>query len=335
MKTHKIIVPLLLILFIGVNTQESGEGIHRGYESLDCTGEFLIAASFIDLVRQDGRKDSNGKVWNFKTYIRLPSIDECEDFDKSGTIIGKKIVVSPDNYKPVVFLPAPIPFTIPFADFDEEANQKLLDSWLDKAVERLPDWRGTESTATLATEIEVEWKINKTLNDPETEHGRLAQIDFKKEPWEIELFLDNIYKKAMVHKIPPEHLIILAQMEEIIHAKQGAALDPWEDGTGYDPRADPIAMEVEAKLDIENKFWPILYGMYPPMIMVIPDPPVDKNYHKNREEFHKLVKKLINKGKLKREDVRTYDRLLEYFETLNETTQIVSGINAEYEGKAE
>ena len=329
MKVYWLIIPLLL--FVGVSTYAD---IYRGYRTIDCTGEYLIADSLIDLYKQDGQEGPDGEVWNFESYIELPFIEECRKF--SGTVaIIVKILLANDDTPPVVFLPVPIPFTIPFADFDEKANQKLLDSWLEKAVERLPDWRGTESTATLATEIEVEWKINKTLNDPETEHGRLAQIDFKKEPWEIELFLDNIYKKAMVHKIPPEHLIILAQMEEIIHAKQGAALDPWEDGTGYDPRADPIAMEVEAKLDIENKFWPILYGMYPPMIMVIPDPPVDKNYHKKREAFHKLVKKLINKGKLGKTDTNRYDDLLKYFETLNETTQIVGAINAKYEGKAD
>ncbi|MYK43990.1 MAG: hypothetical protein F4039_07885, partial [Gammaproteobacteria bacterium] len=187
----------------------------------------------------------------------------------NGLVIGSVFVWS------VVFLPVPIPFTVPWADFDEEKNQELLDSWLEKAVERLADWEGIYSGATLSTEIEVEWKINKTLNDPETEHGRLAQIDFSKEPWEIEVFLENIYTKANAHKIPPEHLIIYAQMEEIIHAKQGAALDTHEDGKGYDGRVDLIAMEIEAKLEIENEMWPILYGMLPPMLMVIPEPGVD------------------------------------------------------------
>ncbi len=329
MKIYRIIVPLLL--FVGVSTNAD---TYRGYRTTDCTGEYLIATSLIDLYKQDGQEGPDGEIWNFESYIELPFIEDCRRF--SGTIsIIVKILLANDDTPPVVFFPTPIPFTVPWADFDEEKNQELLDSWLEKAVERLAGWEGTESTATLATEIEVEWKINKTLNDPETEHGRLAQIDFSKEPWEIEVFLENIYTKANAHQIPPQHLIIYAQMEEIIHAKQGAALDPWEDGSGYDPRADPIAMEVEAKLSIENEFWPILYGMLPPLLMVIPDPPVDKNYHKNREEFHKLVKKLINKGKLKGEDVRTYESLLEYFETLNKKTQIVGAINAKYEGKAE
>ncbi|MYF54130.1 MAG: hypothetical protein F4166_10050 [Gammaproteobacteria bacterium] len=329
MKVYWLIIPLLL--FVGVSMYAD---IYRGYRTIDCTGEYLIADSLIDLYKQDGQEGPDGEVWNFESYIELPFIEDCRRF--SGTVsIIVKILLANDDTPPVVFLPAPFPFTVPWADFDEEKNQELLDSWLPKAKKRRADWEGIYSGATLSTEVTVEWKLNKDIQD-ETERNTLAQIDFEKDPWEIEIFLRNIYVIANAHQIPPQHLIIYAQMEELIHAKQakklaerdGMSTDEFE---GFD-LADFHAMEVEAKITIEEEVWPILYGILPPLLLEpLENNPAFEDYWENREEYYELVEKERN-GEIEEPDVERFEALKEYFRNL---PLVGSRINQKYEGKAE
>ena len=55
MKVYWLIIPLLL--FVGVSTYAD---IYRGYRTIDCTGEYLIADSFLDLIKQEGKKTLMG-----------------------------------------------------------------------------------------------------------------------------------------------------------------------------------------------------------------------------------------------------------------------------------
>lgn len=333
MKRHYCITFAFLTL-IGISVHAT----FNGYRTIDCTGDFLIAASWIDLVKQDGQEGPDGEIWDFESYIELPEIEDCKTFSTANSIIGNKIILPPDDYAPVVFLPTPFPRPVLWADFDEETNAVLLDSWLSETVDHevisniiLTRFKNKQ----WSTEIPAEYRVLPVIN---TENlGRLAEIVFKEQPWDINVYSGNIKRVGDLKKIPPEHLAIYAQMEEHIHGLQGLA-DYLKDGKGH-TIADHIAAEVEAKHIIQFIIWPILYGTLPPLLI---DPEgvanIPEEYWENRERFQELID-IINDPTKTDEEVQDemddYQDLKDYFLELNERLQIGSIVNENYEHKTE
>ncbi|MCY3626032.1 MAG: hypothetical protein OXG88_00100 [Gammaproteobacteria bacterium] len=125
-------------------------------------------------------------------------------------------------------------------------------------------------------------------------------------------------------------------MEELIHAKQakklaerdGMSTDEFE---GFD-LADFHAMEVEAKITIEEEVWPILYGILPPLLLEpLENNPAFEDYWENREEYYELLEKDRN-GEIETGDVERFEELKKYFRNL---PLVGSRINQDYEGREE
>ena len=325
-KPHHWIAVLTILASVSLYAEVE---VYRGYQTEGdekCTGEFVIAGSVKALKKYDNQNDD----WTLRSYIRVLPPGECKEYTGSTPIFVTPGSLPGNTEAPVVFMPNPFPIPILSSAFDAEKNQELLDSWLPETEKRAPiaNWVGDYSDATWATSVSVEWKVG-TIAD----HENTAHIDFEPNPWEISVFPERIYRIAKANGLPPEHLVIYAQMEELIHAKQGKARaevygkseDVFE---GFD-LADFHAMEVEAKLFIQELIWPLLYGMLPPVLLEpLENNPAFEDYWEHREEYLKLFEK--DQEEITEPDELRFEVLKTYFRNL---PTVKSRINPDYEGK--
>lgn len=125
MKVYRLVVALLVLLGASTHTH----GVVNGYETPDCSGDFVIADSLETLRHWHGKK-FNGKVWRFKSYQTVIDIEDDESVGDCMRFTSSYPIIVPDepvkDPKPI-FLPAFIPRLE--GDFDAEKNQKLLDLW--------------------------------------------------------------------------------------------------------------------------------------------------------------------------------------------------------------
>lgn len=218
MKIYRLLVTLLVLLVVSAHANAA---IYRGFESDDCTGDFLIAGNYSSLIKQDGNEDIYGKVWNFISYDTVPSPypePKCHDFNKSGTIVDNTTIPpNPNNVsKPFIIL-HPRAFPTLAGDFDAKANKTLLKSWqpATDSIEIIANWQ-SKNGATWDSKIPYEW--NTEAVPPTIYHyGKLA-ID--EDPIEARIYAHNIKRDSQANGIPFEDFTICIQMEEHIHALQ-------------------------------------------------------------------------------------------------------------------
>ena len=330
MKTHRWIAVLIILTSVSLYAEVEVE-VYNGYQTSNCSEEkeFVIAGSVEELKKYHYQNDD----WTLRSYKRVAPPGECKEYTGSEDVQDTFVTPAalPDNTEaPVVFIPAPFPVPILWDNFDAEKNQELLDSWLPETEKRAPiaTWVGVYSGATWSTSVSVEWKVGTSAD-----HEHAAHIDFEPNPWEISVFPERIYRKAKANGIPPEHLVIQAQMEEHIHALQGKAraevYGKSEDEFEGFSIADSHAMEVEAKSSIQTIIWPFLYGMLPPLVLEpLENNPAFEDYWENRKEYFELLEKEVEE--VTKADRNRFKELQEYFINL---PPVKSRINLDYEGK--
>ncbi|MCY3628286.1 MAG: hypothetical protein OXG88_11715 [Gammaproteobacteria bacterium] len=326
MKTHRWIAVLIILTSASIYAE-----VYRGYQTegdKKCTGEFVIAGSIKELEKYDNQNDD----WTLRSYKRVVPPGVCEEYtgtitiEEGDTIITPSLLDDPSAAPAVVFIPTPFPVPMLSSDFDAKKNQKLLDSWQPRTSEIPPiaAWIGTE-TDTMWTHITpYEWEITREPGD-----GSYAKLISDEKPYKIKIYIENIYRAAQANNLPPEHLIIQAQMEEHIHAIQLDAEENDGDKLRKLTLADEFAVEMEAKLLIQEIIWPYLYGMQPPYLMRLVEKPDD--YDQKRDEYNDLWVKEKQQGLNILEQYRLY-ALEKYFK--NDVPKVTSYPNPRYEGES-
>jgi len=342
MKISRIIVALLVLLGVSVHTH----GIVNGYETPDCSGDFVIADSLATLIYWDG-KEYNGKVWNFESYQKLIDIeDDIEDDENIGDCI--RFSSSPPNTSPVdqatvykpIFLPAFIPRLE--GDFDAESNQKLLDLWKQKTINN-PYINGQalpHTNTIFSSETPAEWDTTQGVYDitigGESFHvlGKVTIGD----PIKINIYAHNIRISANSEDIDFEDLVISTQMEEHIHALQVKALETdlqnelaekeiqLNEEKFYKLLKDvykvsKVAIEVEAKEFRQNALFPYVTGRPAPMILD-PEVTIPDDHHEKLEEYRELAIKVASETASLLEKVRYRYLKRNYFDKLNRPASV-------------
>lgn len=323
MKTHRWIAVLTILTSVSIYAEVE---VYRGYQTegdKKCTEEFVIAGSIKELEKHDKQNDD----WTLRSYKRVVPPGECEEYTGTPSPIFVSPASLPDNTAaPVVFIPTPFPVRMLSSDFDAKKNQELLNSWQPRTTEIPPiaAWVGPE-TDTMWTHITPYlWEITREPGD-----GSYAKLIFDEKPYKIKIYIENIYRDAQANNLPLEHLIIQAQMEEHIHAIQLDAEENDGDKLRKLTLADEFAVEMEAKLLIEEIIWPYLYGMQPPYLMRRVEKPAD--YDDKRKEYNDLWVKEKGQGLNILEQYRLY-ALEKYFK--NDVPKVTSYPNPHYEGES-
>lgn len=341
MKIYRLIVVLLVLLVATTHAY----GVVRGYENERCKGEFAIAADVATLLYWDGKK-INGKVWHFKSYIKLPNTDTCHPL--TGQSISDKTIApsAPAGIPNPIFIPAFIPRIA--GDFDADANQTLLDVWQEKTddIPYITGWVGETTRTTWSSITPAEWDT-EAFPPTVTMH---AEVLADRDPLRINIYVDNIRRDAAAEDISFNDLVIDVQMEEHIHALQITTLkenikneleqlpDDFELPNDFNFQellqtlliADELIMEVEAKTFIHEIIYPYVFGR-PSPTKIDPKFTIPDDYYEKRLKFHQLAKKL-HYGTIKQPEAIKYKELIEYFSSL---PQVGSVKNPDYEKQVE
>ncbi|MDE0645064.1 MAG: hypothetical protein OXH84_02340 [Gammaproteobacteria bacterium] len=345
MKISRIIVALLVLLGVSVHTH----GIVNGYETPDCSGDFVIADSLATLIYWDG-KEFNGKVWNFESYQKLTDIEDGEDEENIGDCIRfsssplyASLIQQAKVYKPV-FLPA---FILRLeGDFDAEKNQKLLDLWKQKTMHN-PYINGQalpHTNTIFSSETPAEWDTTQPgyfyteNNKTYRVYGEVIVDD----PLKINIYAHNIRIKANSEDIDFEDFVISTQMEEHIHALQIKALEtdlrnelagkPKEYQLNEEEfqvlfkiviKAEKLIMDKEAKEFRQNVLFPYVFGRPAPMILD-PEFTIPNDYEENRKKFRELAIKNISENADISEMIEYTKLLVDWIVELETPTSVVN-----------
>ncbi|MCY3626922.1 MAG: hypothetical protein OXG88_04705 [Gammaproteobacteria bacterium] len=357
MKTHKIIVVLLILLT--VSAYATGNPV-RGYETTDCTGEYLEVSNFEELWDVHKKADENGNIrWEFKSYNYVARLSSCYDFTKEAAVVetrpknsGRTVVGSStgggagggSSGEPISLLA--IKNALELANFDEDKNEELFECWHEKAadLDAVKEWVGkwTDTKWTTEYDADIHWKIASYPDPNNPERRGLTELTGDPESGEvgikITLYKNKINQWATHFNIPFNHFVKHIQIEEYIHALQTLTEAKDRDLIYGPTKADKFAYELEAKL-FRSKFWSAILGNAAPFHPPANETP--KQYDKDRERYNELFLK-NKKGTLVVDPdadppIDEEAELLELDETfnqLNETTYPNQEKNDEYDAAA-
>jgi len=321
MKTHKIIVVLLILL--GMSAHTTTPTSIRAYESTNCTGEYFEAGSMTEIQRKNGKKksDDDEDKWDFQSYNFSNNTDVCYPYNGGvGVAPTSPYGDNSDIHN------GPLPTENDYGEFPptaadhfgDEDNRRLLDCWLEKAAETdiIVNWEGEEG-ASFSTDAEIEWNVKnrtETLDEGETDNANTN--------WEVDadgnvtvtvnIYPHNIMKyHGLDSGIPLDHLVIAAQIEEMIHVWQGYVEVNDEDDQPIPWTSDKFAMEVEAK-DQLAPFFKAIFNVRRAPYNVIKAKKLE-SYDSNREEFNDLGQKIERGENLSKSQIQRFSVLEEYF----------------------
>ena len=84
---HGIVV---LLIVLGVSAY--GEGRVRGYETTDCTGQFLEAGSLGELDEYHDQEDGFGNTWHFESFLYVNVDQTCLEYDmEEVVVVGERL----------------------------------------------------------------------------------------------------------------------------------------------------------------------------------------------------------------------------------------------------
>ncbi len=300
MKTHKIIVVLLILL--GVSAYANDNEV-EGFTEDDCDGDSHVATSYSEL---KDMHESNDNEWEFKSYWYTSNKNECLEYEEDMeeiVVIGQRLPGSSsgsggggggNSTGGVSTPPSQGSHGVggppdPAEEFTEEMHEQLKDCWLDKAAESadVRGWVGKQTDATWRDDTTETWTSETPAEDLET----MGNLDYTIDPMAVYIFPKNISRYATENNIPFDHLVMYVQMEEFIHVLQVTAERNDDDEHDNPTKADKLAYEIEAK-SARNKFWLAIFGIEAPF-----HPPADsipEQYDEDRERYNELLIKEEN-----------------------------------------
>lgn len=303
----------------------------NGFNTGNCQGVSLWAPSLEALLRKNGTT-SNGITWDFKSYnYEEDDTQECDDprpLPSPRRPIGPTSgpndnLPSPTSGPPLPDAPSPI--NIIFGSVLTEAEHNVLLRFWKGLVENetvIQNWVGMFGT-TWSNNTEAEWNIT---DRPEGSTA-LAIIWPNRDPVTIDIYGSEIISAANENNIPPDDLLMQVQLEEHIHSIQNKQLNDNENRKWN--LSDSYAFELEAKLFIETRFWPTIFGKAPPLTMTrVDEHPAD--FDANRKRFNELHPR---KDSLNTDEQEKYDDLIEYFTDLKEKIRKNLVYNTNYNKK--
>ena len=327
MKTYKIIVVLSILLTVSVYANDEEV---TGFTEEDCDGDSHTATSLQELI--DLHKDQNSD-WKFKSYYYTNDSEECLPFEVDDDEDMEEIVVIGIRLPNI-----PTPITGGFGggvggssnisgdstvadEYGFEENQKQLDCWYKKLMDlgKLQKWFGEYTDAKYTSPIGHSWSFPE--DDDDGPYGSTVTplpenvTSAKDASLTILIYPQRIYKLHQETGIPFNHLIMYAQMEELVHALQ-AAYERTDDDKIWVPdwSIEQLMSELEAKETVED-WWKERFGVLPPFLAPenITKP---EGYDKNLKRYYELYEKQRDSS-LEPEEQTEFDALVNYFEENN------------------
>ncbi|MYK43367.1 MAG: hypothetical protein F4039_04680, partial [Gammaproteobacteria bacterium] len=326
MKTHKIIVVLLILL--GVSAYANDNEV-EGFTEDDCDGDSHVATSYSEL---KDMHESNDNEWEFESYWYTNDKKKCLIFEEDMEeviVVGQKLPGSSNGtYGSTIGGGTSSSGSKDYAPtidevilFDEEKQEAIKECWqakledsevIKKALTRTKaKWRTSSETG-------AKWKFVAS-----GENAQLAGITLTELPEDansvedvsitITIYPWAIGAEAIANDYKLNHLIMYHQMHEYVHAVQIA--HERDDGDKHYvpiPEADRPIMELEA-YEILELIWQEFFNSSAPY--TVPEDELPEDFDSKRDRYYDLYSKKKD-GNLSPEEKQEFESLKEYFDDI-------------------
>lgn len=314
MKINHVIVFLLILL--GVSAY--GEGRVRGFETNNCSGNFLEVRSLGVLGEyHEHKKEIFGKTWYFKSYQYVDDSDQtCHEYDlEEIEVIGQRLPGSSSGSgvsgsssgsggsQPSQGARGVDGQPNPAEEFTDEINEELKECWVEKLEETgtVENWTGNFAEETWSTDTGATWQVSRGNNGAlgyteATAVGTEVSID-------VFIYPDAIYAQSQGNygSVSPtmEHIAIYTQMHEYAHVLQYRHEADDGDAAYIPAPYELFNMELGANA-AANTWWRAIFGFGPPIVTSTEDPSAE--HRRKTEEYKTLVEELDDDKELSDDD---------------------------------
>ena len=333
MKINHVIVFLLILL--GVSAY--GEGRVRGFETNNCSGNFLEVRSLGVLGEyHEHKKEIFGKTWYFKSYLYVDDSDQtCHKYDlEEIEVIGQRLPGSSSGSgvsgggsssgsggsqpsQPSHGVGGP---RDPADEFTDEMNEQLKDCWVEDldAIESVTNWEGEETGSTWSNDPDASWTV-----DP-TDRGTMGVVNSDDEGNIMAyIFPTNIRQVATSRNIVFQHMVLYAQMHEYVHVLQWTHYQNENDGDDPPPY-EYFDMERE-NYNTVNDWWRARFDSGPPILSDANTRSLPRGFRNNQRRYEELEAKLANGESLTSNEQAEMDQLAEWFNNAENLPGILDG----------
>ncbi|MXX95889.1 MAG: hypothetical protein F4Y65_09425, partial [Gammaproteobacteria bacterium] len=256
MKTHTIIVVLLILLGTSIYASSEVEGFTKD----GCTGDSTTAPSLAELDEMHKKTDENGKKWVFKSYYLTATKAPCLEYDiPTVTAIGTRHPGGgysggggntggysgggSTNNDRLEALQALVD-ALEAENFDDEANQALFECWKSKIpnLAEMINWVGPKTKATWQEDPPFQWQV---VRDKKATNA-MGSVDYVDGVLTATLYRKNIADFARARNAKFSHVALAVQLHELTHIMQWLHDAGDDDGIAIPSPYEYFGMEQEA-----------------------------------------------------------------------------------------